>query len=135
MLYAPVYKPAVLAGVRASYETALARFGPRGVDEKGKDIESESPKRGRKTVRDSQLLSRTRSRSRKAVSDSSCNGRSLLSFRLRCSAVAMDEDSDIELIPDPGNAEKQQCSGGGPRAKPALKSQGKSFRRILTRIH
>jgi hypothetical protein len=46
----------------------------------------------------------------------------------------MDEDSDVELIPDPGNAQKQQLSGRGPQAQPALKSQGKSFRLILTRI-
>jgi hypothetical protein len=73
VLYALVYKPEVLAEVKASYVTTLARFGPRAVNEKGKDKESELPTRGRKTVQNSQQLSGTQSQSRKAVSDGSCN--------------------------------------------------------------
>jgi hypothetical protein len=55
-----------------------------------------------------------------------------LSFRLQYSADAMDEDTDIEEIANPGVAEKQQRSGGRPPARPILKSQGRSFHLILT---
>jgi hypothetical protein len=134
VLHAPVYEPQVLKEVKASYVTSLASFGPRQVKKSGKDKEGEQPTCGRKTGRDSQPSSGPRSQSRKAASDGSGDYLSPSVLSLRYSADAMDEDSEIELIPNPEAVEKQQRSGGGPQAWPALKSQGMSFRLILTLV-
>lgn len=132
MLHAPAYDATVLGEVKSAYVNALTKFGPRQATRKGEDEDDREPRRGRKTVRDVQKSSGPRSLSRKAVSDGLWYSLRTFVVSFTYSADAMDEDTDIEQIPDPRVAEKQQRSGGRPAARPAYKSQGMSFQLILT---
>jgi hypothetical protein len=73
MLFAPVYEPVVLAELKAGYVAALARFEPRLMKQKGKDQEIKLLTYRRKTIQDSQQLSKTCSQLRKSVPDGSFN--------------------------------------------------------------